>query len=146
MARSATRRGARTRWSACRLAPSSTPRSTRRCGSRGYGSGLSCGRVEPSPASPVVTARSTSPSRARANVRGPARVTARAYDVERAARELADGGERFDMVLLDPPRAGAVGIASLLPRLAPKVVYVSCDPMTLARDATTLAGHGLPPT
>lgn len=48
-------------------------------------------------------------------------------------------GERFfDVALLDPPRAGAQG---LLPRLAvtrPRaLIYLSCDPVTLARDLRT---------
>ena len=44
--------------------------------------------------------------------------------------------ERYDLVLLDPPRAGA---AELLPRMAHwrprRVVYISCHPGSLARDA-----------
>jgi 23S rRNA (uracil1939-C5)-methyltransferase len=47
--------------------------------------------------------------------------------------------ERYDLVLLDPPRAGA---AALLPRMAHwrprRVVYISCHPGSLARDAENL--------
>jgi 23S rRNA (uracil1939-C5)-methyltransferase len=47
--------------------------------------------------------------------------------------------ERYDLVLLDPPRAGAV---ELLPRMAHwrprRVVYISCHPGSLARDAEIL--------
>ena len=47
--------------------------------------------------------------------------------------------ERYDLVLLDPPRAGA---AELLPRMAHwqprRVVYISCHPGSLARDAGIL--------
>jgi 23S rRNA (uracil1939-C5)-methyltransferase len=52
--------------------------------------------------------------------------------------------ETYDAVLLDPPRAGAAGVMGLLGRLrAPRVVYVSCNPATLARDAHTLVhDHG----
>ncbi|HEU4404925.1 MAG TPA: methyltransferase [Polyangiaceae bacterium] len=50
---------------------------------------------------------------------------------------------RPDGVVLDPPRAGA---AALVPRLVGarprEVMYVSCDPVTLARDAAALAGAG----
>jgi 23S rRNA (uracil1939-C5)-methyltransferase len=48
--------------------------------------------------------------------------------------------ERPELIVLDPPRAGAgVEACELLNRLAPKsVVYVSCDPATLARDLQVL--------
>ena len=45
-----------------------------------------------------------------------------------------------DAVLLDPPRIGA---AEVMPFLnAPRIVYVSCDAPTLARDAKLLAARG----
>jgi len=52
--------------------------------------------------------------------------------------------ERVDLVVLDPPRAGAgarvvAGIADQTPRA---VAYVACDPAALARDVKTFAGHG----
>lgn len=44
-----------------------------------------------------------------------------------------------DYVLLDPPRAGADAcMAELIKRKAKRMVYVSCDPATLARDLKTL--------
>jgi len=54
---------------------------------------------------------------------------------------------QFETVVLDPPRAGAdhlcKGIAALRKGRRPKrIVYVSCAPPTLARDAATLQGAG----
>ena len=51
----------------------------------------------------------------------------------------------YDLVLLDPPRAGALAIMERMAQWAPKrVVYISCHPGSLARDAGILAEtHGL---
>lgn len=49
-----------------------------------------------------------------------------------------------DVVIVDPPRTGisAAAVAGLISWRAPRVVYVSCDPPTLARDAARLVGAG----
>jgi len=51
--------------------------------------------------------------------------------------------KRFDGVVLDPPRAGAVEqVAQLASSTMPRIAYVSCNPATFARDAKTLADGG----
>ena len=58
------------------------------------------------------------------------------------ARLLAQG-HTFDTVLLDPPRAGADDVVAGIALLQPgKIIYVSCDPSTLARDCGLLSGCG----
>ncbi|WP_089527764.1 23S rRNA (uracil(1939)-C(5))-methyltransferase RlmD [Pantoea ananatis] len=49
----------------------------------------------------------------------------------------------FNKVLLDPARAGAAGVMAHVVKLSPEcVVYVSCNPVTLARDSETLLSAG----
>jgi 23S rRNA (uracil1939-C5)-methyltransferase len=51
--------------------------------------------------------------------------------------------DRFDAVLLDPPRAGAKAQAAEIARSnVARVVYVSCNPSSWARDAAALAEGG----
>lgn len=58
--------------------------------------------------------------------------------------ELAQSGETADVVFMDPPRAGSdEAFLSSVIRLGPgKIVYISCNPTTLARDLAYLTRHG----
>ncbi len=57
---------------------------------------------------------------------------------------ISPPASEIELVLLDPPRAGAgKAIMDLIPEIgAMSVIYVSCDPQTLARDLVALCGHG----
>ena len=66
-------------------------------------------------------------------------------DAAKAAQQLAAEGIKPDVVLLDPPRKGCdeALLHTVAEDMAPsRVVYISCDPATLARDAAVLAGLG----
>ena len=68
-------------------------------------------------------------------------------DLSRPPDDPAWLNEETDLVVLDPPRAGAKQILGLLARARPRrIIYISCHPATLARDAGALvreAGYGL---
>ncbi len=58
------------------------------------------------------------------------------------AQFAAWANERYDLVLLDPPRAGASALLARMAHWRPRqVVYISCHPGSLARDAEILV-HG----
>lgn len=65
-------------------------------------------------------------------------------DAGKAALELEKQGIRPDVVVVDPPRKGLNGdTIEALHRMCPRrIVYVSCDPATLARDVTLLKERG----
>jgi 23S rRNA (uracil1939-C5)-methyltransferase len=68
--------------------------------------------------------------------------------VQDAAASAVDAfvarGDRFDVVIVDPPRTGLEpGLPDGIRALAPsRIVYVSCDPNTLARDLLSLTAAG----
>jgi 23S rRNA (uracil1939-C5)-methyltransferase len=84
----------------------------------------------------ILKARQNAASNSIANARFHARAAEGAY-------ASLSGRDGFDMVVLDPPRTGAYQVARELAALRPtRIVYVSCDPPTLARDLTPLLHAG----
>lgn len=57
---------------------------------------------------------------------------------------MAEAGERADVVIMDPPRAGSTeAFMGAAAKLGPaRIVYVSCDPQTLSRDLAFLTRRG----
>ncbi|HEX6796723.1 MAG TPA: 23S rRNA (uracil(1939)-C(5))-methyltransferase RlmD [Ktedonobacterales bacterium] len=82
-------------------------------------------------------------ARASAAINNTTNLTVTEGVLERVLGVLARQNERYDLVLVDPPRAGChpraiTEIKALGPRC---VVYVSCDPSTLARDLNLFCGE-----
>ena len=63
-------------------------------------------------------------------------------DAGRFLTQMADAGEKVDVVFMDPPRSGSTEeFLNALIRIRPKrIVYISCEPETLARDLKYLTG------
>ena len=79
---------------------------------------------------------------ARVNLAAFAQIELRAGAVEDVLPRLTD---HIDALVVDPPRAGcapATVLRAVIDRAIERVVYVSCDPATLARDVRVLLDHG----
>ena len=65
-------------------------------------------------------------------------------DASEAARRFAAKGTRPDCIVVDPPRKGlAPDVIDAIAEMSPaRLVYVSCDPATLARDVSLLTARG----
>jgi len=65
-------------------------------------------------------------------------------DAGQAAKQLAAEGIRPDVITVDPPRKGlSPDVIDAIAEMGPdRVVYVSCDPATLARDVKLLEERG----
>ena len=67
-------------------------------------------------------------------------------DIGAQCDKLIAAGERFDTILVDPPRQGITGLWPKLARLTDqRLVYVSCDPATLVRDMKKLSEYRFQP-
>ncbi|KUP94856.1 23S rRNA (uracil(1939)-C(5))-methyltransferase RlmD [Tritonibacter horizontis] len=78
--------------------------------------------------------------------RGLKKITTQTRDLFRnplLPEDLNPFGAAYDAVVIDPPRAGAEAqVAELAQARTPKLAYVSCNPITFARDAETLVKAG----
>ncbi len=65
-------------------------------------------------------------------------------DAQLVMDKFVEEGKNFDVVLVDPPRKGcsAEAVASLSKLAAKDIIYISCNPATLARDAKLLEDAG----
>lgn len=64
-------------------------------------------------------------------------------DAAREVKKLADTGQTFDLVMLDPPRSGARNMAPHIARMQPKeIIYISCHPAAMARDLAEYTSLG----
>ncbi len=67
-------------------------------------------------------------------------------DTEKVVKGFIAEHVHFERLLLDPPRAGAVGVGRWAEALkVERVIYVACDPASLARDAAELRARGFKP-
>jgi 23S rRNA (uracil1939-C5)-methyltransferase len=82
-------------------------------------------------------------AREAAGLSGLAKARFASGDAATVTQRLIAAGERFDLVILDPPRSGARGVSRLVTSLEPRhVAMCSCDPPTLARDLRELGAAG----
>ena len=64
-------------------------------------------------------------------------------DLAKDVQQQSWAQQPYDLVVLDPPRAGADFLISQLAETLPdRVLYISCNPATLARDTALLVGAG----
>lgn len=66
-----------------------------------------------------------------------------AGDAQKVMAELCRAGEKYDTVILDPPRKGCgEGLLSAAASCCESILYISCNPETLARDVKYLSQAG----
>ena len=106
-------------------------------GTIGLCAARSCGRV----IGAEVVASAVADARDNARTNGVENAEFILADAAEAAKRLADAGTKPDVIVVDPPRAGLdpAVIAEIIRMSPERVVYVSCDPATLARDLRIFA-------
>ena len=137
-ARAARDRARSTRAPASASPTSSAASATSRCRSR-----AAAARPSASKAAPRSSTRATRERRVQ-RTRG-ASATFRVANLFAATPESLEALGPLDKILIDPPREGAIALVKALPGdgAPERIVYVSCNPATLARDASVLVhDHG----
>ena len=83
-------------------------------------------------------------ARKNAEENGVENVTFYASDAATIVPRLIDDGERPTVVILDPPRKGSdeITLGAIVKAKPERIVYVSCNPATLARDLKFLENNG----
>ena len=82
-------------------------------------------------------------ARANAELNGMKNAFFEVADLSQSFKGLSWAKTRYNVVLLDPPRTGAQAICEQMKALgAKRVLYVSCNPSTLARDSAILTEQG----
>ncbi len=89
-------------------------------------------------------ADSVADAKTNARINGAGNVEFVAGDVEEYLKKAVENGDKRDLLILDPPRAGChpktlKHLSAMKPR---KIVYISCNPTTLARDLKSLLENG----
>ena len=91
-----------------------------------------------------IVAPAVEDARRNAQANGIENATFLCSDAAKAAARLERQGEHPDVVIVDPPRKGCdPALLETMAQMAPsRIVYVSCDPATLARDCQRLTALG----
>lgn len=65
-------------------------------------------------------------------------------DATEFARQMKESGQKVDVVFVDPPRKGMTkqGIEDICTMQPSKIIYISCNPQTLARDLQIYQANG----
>ena len=78
-----------------------------------------------------------------AKINGIAQLSFHLQDLTQDFSHHSWANQGFDALLIDPPRSGAEEVMQYIPKFgAKRIVYVSCNPATLARDAGLLVQQG----
>ena len=76
------------------------------------------------------------------NINNTSFITANLFEPEKLIKQIKKDNPNINKICLDPPRDGAIEIIKNIEILNPdKILYVSCNPQTLARDSQILCNE-----